>query len=56
MDVRNCRQCGRLFNYLSGPQICPGAEMLLEEKFQQVKEYVRSNHERPFRWYLRTMM
>ena len=43
MDVRNCRQCGRLFNYLSGPQICQACRDALEEKFQQVKEYVRSN-------------
>ena len=43
MDVRNCRQCGRLFNYLSGPPICQACRDALEEKFQQVKEYVRSN-------------
>ncbi len=41
MDVRNCRQCGRLFNYLGGPPICPACREAVEEKFQQVKEYVR---------------
>ena len=43
MDVRNCRQCGRLFNYLGGPPICQACREAVEEKFQQVKEYVRNN-------------
>ncbi|MDE7299436.1 MAG: flagellar protein [Lachnospiraceae bacterium] len=40
MDVRNCRGCGRLFNYLSGPPLCPDCVRALDDKFQQVKEYV----------------
>lgn len=43
MDVRNCRNCKRLFNYLGGTPICPECEKELEEKFHIVKEYVRSN-------------
>ena len=43
MDVRNCRGCGRLFNYFSGPPICQACREKLEEKFQQVKEYLRDN-------------
>jgi flagellar operon protein (TIGR03826 family) len=43
MDVRNCKQCGRLFNYLSGPPICPACKEQLEDKFAQTKEYVRNN-------------
>ena len=43
MEVRACRQCKRLFNYLSGPSICPGCKAKLEEKFQEVKEYIREN-------------
>ena len=43
MDVRNCRSCGRLFNYLSGPPICQACREKLEDKFQQVKEYLREN-------------
>ena len=43
MNVRNCRNCGRIFNYLSGTLICPGCKDALEAKFQEVKEYV-SNH------------
>ena len=43
MNVRNCRGCGRLFNYISGPSLCPACREKLEEKFQQVKEYIREN-------------
>ena len=43
MDVKNCRDCGRLFNYITGPRICPSCRDKLEEKFQQVKEYIRDN-------------
>ena len=47
MDVRNCRTCGRLFNYLAGPPICPECSKDLEEKFHVVKEYVRDNPNAP---------
>lgn len=40
MDVRNCRKCGRLFNYAMGPMICPSCRDKIEEKFQEVKAYV----------------
>ena len=40
MDVRNCKKCGKLFNYVSGPMICPLCKEELEEKFQEVKKYV----------------
>lgn len=43
MDVRNCRTCGRLFNYLGGPNICPSCRDEMEMKFQNVKEYIRNN-------------
>lgn len=43
MDVRNCRTCGRLFNYLGGPNICPACRDESEKKFQNVKEYIREN-------------
>lgn len=43
MNVRNCRKCGRLFNYISGPSWCPACREQMEEKFQQVKEYIREN-------------
>lgn len=43
MNVKNCRGCGRLFNYIVGPYLCPVCREGLEEKFQQVKEYIRNN-------------
>lgn len=43
MEVRNCKTCGRMYNYLSGPNICPKCKDDLEDKFAQVKEYVRDN-------------
>ena len=43
MNVKNCRGCGRIFNYISGPQLCPGCRQGLEEKFQKVKTYIREN-------------
>lgn len=43
MNARNCRKCGKLFNYVSGPPICMACREALEEKFQEVKEYIRSH-------------
>ena len=43
MDVKNCRDCGSLFNYLGGPRICPSCKKKLEDKFHQVKEYIYEN-------------
>ncbi len=43
MDVRNCRNCGRLFNYIGGIPVCPTCAKEVEEKFGVVKEYIRDN-------------
>lgn len=43
MEVKNCKGCGRLFNYLQGPPLCPACIADLENKFQQVKDYLREN-------------
>ena len=43
MNARNCRKCGKLFNYVSGPPICMACREALEKKFQEVKEYIRDN-------------
>lgn len=40
MEVRNCKGCGKLFNYLSGPPLCPSCSAALDAKFEEVKEYV----------------
>lgn len=43
MEIRTCKQCKRIFNYLTGPAICPACKDKLEEKFIEVKEYIREN-------------
>ncbi|MBR6329890.1 MAG: flagellar protein [Lachnospiraceae bacterium] len=40
MNVKNCRKCGKIFNYIGGQQICPSCIEKLENKFQEVKEYI----------------
>ncbi|MBE5887012.1 MAG: flagellar protein [Lachnospiraceae bacterium] len=41
MDVRNCRKCGKVFNYISGVPICQACRELEEQKFQEVKQFVQ---------------
>ncbi len=43
MNVRNCKKCGKLFNYWSGAPVCPACKDALEKKFQEVKKYVQDN-------------
>lgn len=43
MDVINCKNCGRLFNRLSRERLCPACRQLEEDKFQEVKSYLREN-------------
>lgn len=44
MNVRNCRKCGKIFNYIVGPVICPRCKESQEAKFQEVKKFVQENH------------
>ena len=43
MNVRSCRKCKRLFNYVMGPNVCPACRDALEQDFQKVKKYVQEN-------------
>ena len=43
MNVRNCRKCGRIFNYVSGPPICMQCREALEAKFQEVRKYIQEH-------------
>jgi flagellar operon protein (TIGR03826 family) len=43
MNVVNCRKCGKLFNYVAGPQICPVCKEATEKKFQEVKKYIQTH-------------
>ncbi len=43
MEVRTCKHCKRLFNYLSGPTLCPSCKDKLEDKFILVRDYIREH-------------
>lgn len=43
MNVRNCRRCKKLFNYVVGAIVCPSCREELEAEFQKVKKYVQEN-------------
>lgn len=47
MDVRNCARCGRMFNYVSGPPICPRCQADAEQKFVEVKKYIQDHKNAP---------
>jgi hypothetical protein len=49
MDVRTCKSCGRLFNYLSGEPLCSACRDVNEKKFVEVKEYIREHRNAPIK-------
>ncbi len=42
-DVRNCRRCGRIYNYIGGIPICSTCKEQDEEDFKRVKQYLYDN-------------
>ncbi len=42
-DVRNCRKCGKIYNYIGGAPICSQCKELEEDDFKRVKEYLYEN-------------
>lgn len=44
MEIRNCKSCGKMFNYIGKP-ICPDCDKELEKKFVQVKDYIKEHKE-----------
>ena len=42
-DVRNCRRCGKIYNYIGGIPICPVCKDEDEVHFKSVKEYLYKN-------------
>lgn len=38
MDVKVCKNCRRLFNYIIGPELCPDCSRLLSESKQELKD------------------
>lgn len=43
MEVKVCRNCKKLFQYITGPEMCPNCKQLEEELFQKVKAYLKEN-------------
>lgn len=43
MEVKNCKRCGRMFNVLSGEELCPVCKKSVDDEFAKVKEYVLEN-------------
>ena len=42
MDVRNCKKCGKLFNF-NGDALCPMCQKEMEDKFFEVRDYIYAN-------------
>lgn len=43
MQVKTCKRCNKLFQYVTGRQVCPKCRKREEELFGQVKDYLREN-------------
>ena len=41
MEVKVCRGCKKMFQYIAGAELCPRCKQIEEEHFQKVKEYLR---------------
>ncbi len=42
MDIRNCKKCGKLFEY-SGDPVCPICAKEMEDKFVEVRQFIYDN-------------
>ena len=43
MEVKSCRNCKRLFNYVTGPRLCSSCREELDKKFSEVKHYIEEH-------------
>ncbi|MBP3889452.1 MAG: hypothetical protein J6F30_17645 [Cellulosilyticum sp.] len=43
MEVKICRNCKKMFQYITGPVLCPRCKQIEEELFLKVKEFLREN-------------
>jgi len=43
IDVINCKRCGKLFQRVTSKKLCPECLRELEEKFNEVKSYIREH-------------
>lgn len=42
-ELRNCKKCGKVFNYIGGNPICPICRDEDEAEFQRIKKYLLEN-------------
>ncbi|NSW90057.1 MAG: MerR family transcriptional regulator [Firmicutes bacterium] len=42
-ELKNCKRCGKLFNYIGGIPICPACKDEEEADFQKIKKYLYEN-------------
>jgi flagellar operon protein (TIGR03826 family) len=40
MDIRNCKRCGKVFNYVGVASVCAECAQREQEDFQKVREYL----------------
>lgn len=43
MEIIACANCGKLFNFIRGQKVCQTCMKELEDKFAEVKKYVRDH-------------
>lgn len=43
MEVRNCKSCGTIFNYIGGAPLCTNCQKDIEKKYEEVKQYLYDN-------------
>ena len=43
MEIKICRSCKKMFQHITGPELCPKCKQAEEEMFQNVKEYLREH-------------
>ena len=43
LNIINCKKCGRIFQQITSRRICPDCEKAIEDKFLEVRDYIRQN-------------
>ena len=43
MEIMSCSSCGKLFNYIRGARVCPACQKRIEDRFREVKKYVKEH-------------
>lgn len=44
MDVRSCKMCGKLYNFMgNSTPICPSCQKLMDDRFSIVKQFIYDN-------------